>query len=175
MGWVSLQAHEEWMATGRKVYRQPLLEALLMGCVLIQVMTGMQKVRRKKWARLAFWDRIQTASGLYLAFFLLAHTSAILIGRAGLDLDTDTYFGAWAFQFMPLFFVPYYTLAILAFFGHFGALCYWGMTAGGKERTGKILGWSFLGLGVSIAVVIVLVFLQFRYAIPLPDVYQPYL
>jgi ABC-type sulfate transport system permease component len=57
-----------------------------------------------------------------LALFLLIHVSALLFGRAVLDLDTNVHFAAAGLQAWPysLFFVPYYFLAVLAVFTHLG-------------------------------------------------------
>jgi len=63
---------------------------------------------------------------LYLAFFLAMHVGAVLTGRYILNLDTNIYFGVAGLNTFPfyLFFVPYYGLAIIAFFGHIASIHY---------------------------------------------------
>ncbi|MCB1201925.1 MAG: hypothetical protein KDK41_14850 [Leptospiraceae bacterium] len=70
------------------------------------------------------FDKLQIWSGLYLAIFFLIHLSAVLAGRIILKLDTNFYFGVAGLNAFPfnLFFIPYYTLAILSFFAHIAAL-----------------------------------------------------
>jgi hypothetical protein len=56
--------------------------------------------------------------------FFLIHLSAVLGGRFILKLDTNFYFGVAGLNTFPfnLFFVPYYGLAIVSFFGHLAAI-----------------------------------------------------
>ena len=76
-------------------------------------------------------------SGLYLAIFLLFHLSAVFIGRLILNLDTNYYFGVAGLNTFPLnlFFIPYYGLAIISFFGHIAAVH-------SKKMKSKIFGIS---------------------------------
>jgi hypothetical protein len=59
-----------------------------------------------------------------LAIFFIIHLSAVFGGRIFLQLDTNFYFGVSGVNTFPfnLFFVPYYGLAVLAFFGHIAAI-----------------------------------------------------
>ena len=54
----------------------------------------------------------------------MIHLSAVLVGRYFLSLDTNFYFGVAGLNSFPLnlFFIPYYGLAILSFFGHIAAI-----------------------------------------------------
>jgi succinate dehydrogenase/fumarate reductase cytochrome b subunit len=114
-------AHLAFMDAARVVYRQPAVEAVLLGCVAFQGASGV-------WLLLAGWKArrgalqwLQAASGAYLALFLLIHVAAIFYGRA-LGLDTNFYYAAAGFQVPPFqyFFAPYYFLAVLALFTHVG-------------------------------------------------------
>ncbi|OAV45176.1 hypothetical protein [Lewinella sp. 4G2] len=143
--YVGPAAHLAFMERLRIVYRHPLVEVPLLLAVCFQIYSGIQMVwhgRRINWRGL---DRIQRWSGAYLASFFLIHLSAVLAGRWILDLDTNFYFGAAGLNTFPLFlfFIPYYALAIVAFFGHLGAVH-------GKKMTGKIIGISPQGQGYSI-------------------------
>ena len=70
-----------------------------------------------------------------MPFFLFVHVSAVLIGRLILNLDTNFYFGVAGLNTFPLnlFFIPYYALAIISFFGHISAVH-------AKKMRTKILG-----------------------------------
>ncbi|WP_345167210.1 hypothetical protein [Nibribacter koreensis] len=145
------------MDTLRRVYRNPLVEALLLGAVLVQMVSGLKlfAVSRKQLP-LSGFDRLHLWSGLYLAVFLLIHVGAILTGRFLLHLDTNYYFGVAGLATFPfnLFFGPYYGLAILAFFGHLAAVhqkkmsrSVLGVPAGGQS-------WLILAGGLVIMLVI---------------------
>ena len=58
-------------------------------------------------------------------------------GRTILDLDTNLYFGVAGLNTFPLnlFFIPYYSLAILSFFGHVAAIHQ-------QKMRHHVLGWS---------------------------------
>lgn len=115
-----IEAHLRFMEAARLLYRQPLVEGLLLLAVLAQAASGLRMLMGKR--RSDPIARLQAASGAYLALFLLIHVSAVLFGRAVLDLDTNVHFAAAGLQVWPyqLFFVPYYFLAVLALFAHLG-------------------------------------------------------
>jgi hypothetical protein len=110
------------MQAARAVYRQPAVEALLLGCVALQAVSGLWLVvaRRRERRGAAAWA--QALSGAYLAFFLLVHVVAVMMGRFALGLDTNFHFAAAGLHVHPYayFFVPYYGLAVLAVFAHLG-------------------------------------------------------
>lgn len=116
--------HLAWMNTFRKVYRNPLVETLLLAAVFVQIISGLKLYFSKRKIAKVFFIRLQIWTGLYLAFFLLMHVSAVMAGRFILDLDTNFYFGVAGLNTFPfyLFFVPYYALAIISFFGHVAAI-----------------------------------------------------
>lgn len=118
-------AHIAFMESFRKVYRHPVAEGVLLASAGIQIVTGLRLAFSGKWKSLTRWERVQRLSGLYLAFFLLLHVSAVVAGRAG-GTDTNFHFAAWGINHAPawLFFVPYYFLGVWTFFLHVGAVRY---------------------------------------------------
>jgi hypothetical protein len=113
-------AHIRVMGLLRKVYRFPPVEALLLLCVLGQILTGLLLVRQKGFRGGSRYDVLQTVSGLYLSFFLIYHVRAVLVGRWMHQAETDFYFAAGVANQYPekLFFIPYYTLSLLGSFVH---------------------------------------------------------
>jgi len=112
--------HIRFMNSARKIYRNRFVEGLILLAVLLQVISGITLVILK-WNKVEnYFDRIQIASGLYLSFFLLNHFSAVLRGRYKLKMDTNLYYGAGVMNMWPqkLFYIPYYSFAILSFFFH---------------------------------------------------------
>ena len=142
-------AHIELMEQLRMVYRHVLAESLLLTAVVIQIISGTRLFLAKRRTAAGFYEQLQIRSGLYLAFFFLIHVGAVMTGRYVLQLDTNFYFGAAGLNVFPfnLFFLPYYGLAILSFFGHLAALHY-------RIRKRATQAKLILGLGAVIAVAV---------------------
>ncbi len=119
-----VKAHIELMNDLRVIYRNIIAETLLLFAVGIQIISGVKLFLKKRKTVSDFFDRLQIWTGVYLAIFLLKHLSAVLFGRLILNLDTNFYFGVAGLNTFPLnlFFIPYYGLAIISFFGHISAV-----------------------------------------------------
>lgn len=118
------EQHIAVMKLLRVVYRNVFIETLLLAAVLVQIITGLWLFNKgRKWAS-TFFEKLQLWSGLYLAIFFVIHLSAVLGGRWVLHLDTNYYFGVAGLNTFPfnLFFIPYYGLAVLSFFGHIATI-----------------------------------------------------
>lgn len=116
--------HIELMESLRVVYRNIFVETILLIAVGLQIYSGISLYLNKKKKQIIGFEKMQIYSGLYLALFLVIHVSAILAGRVILNLDTNFYFGAAGMNSFPvnLFFIPYYSLAVLAFFCHIATI-----------------------------------------------------
>lgn len=119
-----VEQHIALMTDFRKVYRNIVAEIILLLAVGIQIFSGWKLFKQARNSAATFFEKLQIWSGLYLAIFFSIHLSAVLGGRFVLGLDTNFYFGAAGLNTFPfnLFFVPYYGLAIVAFFGHLAAV-----------------------------------------------------
>lgn len=118
------QFHIEWMNSIRPIYRNIIMEFLLLFAICLQIILGFRlSVNKLKTINNNF-DKLLVYSGWYLAFFFIIHLSAILFARAILHLDTNIYFGIAGLNTFPLnlFFIPYYFLAIIALTTHFSAI-----------------------------------------------------
>lgn len=172
----SISSHLKVMQVLRIVYKQPIVEGLLLLAVLLQVGSGLSLVvrsyqnnkKRKQPRPQSPWKRWQRYSGLYLAFFLCMHTGATLHGQYVLGLDTNFYFAAKVVQALPeaLFFVPYYGLGVLAYVVHLVSL--WRLSAAAKEGANR-RAWLVIGLGVVLALLLLTTLLQ---PMKLPVEYQ---
>jgi len=131
------EVHIEIMENLRLVYRNIIAESILIIAVFVQIVSGIKLFFSKRKNKTNFYGKLQVWSGLYLAFFLIIHVGAIQVGRHILNLDTNFYFGVAGLNTFPLslFFIPYYGLAIIAFFGHVSAIHY-------QKMKKKILGLS---------------------------------
>lgn len=118
------QDHIETMNTLRIFYRNIFVETILLSAVLLQIISGLKLFRTNRKLVSSKFDQLQLWSGLYLSVFFIIHLSAVLSGRLFLKLDTNFYFGVAGLNSFPfnLFFIPYYGLAILSFFGHIASI-----------------------------------------------------
>ncbi|MGL6162681.1 hypothetical protein [Microbulbifer sp.] len=168
-----VETHIAFMQNYRQVYRASLVEPLLLACVLFQVGSGITFIVRRRGQRRGFFDRAQALSGAYLAFFLLFHLSAVLYGRFVQGLDTNFYFAAAGLQpgAYPGFFMPYYALAVLAYFTHLACGLSWltrrRLPTVARDRAAI----GAMALGLLLAVTIVAAFSGVLYPVELPAEY----
>jgi hypothetical protein len=118
----SLQKHVTVQDVLRTVYRQPVIEAAIVIAALLQVWTGWVVVTRVRLQRSTGLHNLQVLAGAFLGMFFLSHLTGVFSGRIQ---NADTTF-AWATggvhgllanTRLPSF-LPYYTLAVLAFSIH---------------------------------------------------------
>jgi hypothetical protein len=118
------ERHIAVMDNLRHFYRNIFIEIILISAVLIQIISGIKLFVRKRKTATTFFDKVQIYSGLYLSIFFVIHVGVVFAGRIFLHLDTNFYFGVAGLNSFPLnlFFIPYYGLAIISFFGHLAAI-----------------------------------------------------
>jgi hypothetical protein len=108
----------------RPVYRNPIIETLLLASIAFQISSGVVLLRRKLPAASSWIDMLQAASGAYLLMFFLSHLSATLKARHLRNIDTNWQWltgdnlltAAWSSRL-----TPYYFLAVIALGIHLGA------------------------------------------------------
>ncbi|QIX60388.1 hypothetical protein FY528_00210 [Hymenobacter lutimineralis] len=170
----SIPAHLATMNTLRTVYRHPVGEAALLLAVAGQIGTGLRLAwRSRQLPPQPLAARVQLFSGLYLAFFLLVHTGAVLSGRALFNLDTNLYFAAAGLNTFPftLFFVPYYFLAVVAVFLHVASLHYQKGTPIFGARRARRHALGIGGAGVVVALLILLAMTNHLQGLSIPAHY----
>lgn len=107
----------------RPVYRNPVVEPILLTAVLVQALLGLALLwnrGRRGWRPgLTRW---QSLSGLILSLFILQHIPAMLAARHGAGLDTTFWWPASVASTWPfaIYFWPYYALGVAAFGMHLG-------------------------------------------------------
>ena len=118
------ERHIEVMITLRIFYRNIFVEIILLIAVLVQIISGLKLFKTNRKLATTPFEKLHIWTGLYLAIFFVIHLSAVLSGRHFLHLDTNFYFGVAGLNSFPinLFFIPYYGLAILSFFGHIASI-----------------------------------------------------
>src|SRR5262249_16803796 len=120
---VSVDAHTTVQSLLRTVYRNPVVETLLLASVALQILSGLT-IWRARLPAVSFSANVQALSGLYLAAFFLAHVSAVLMARTH-HSETDF---TWAAGMSGLLasprltsLLPYYLFGIVALLAHAGA------------------------------------------------------
>ena len=107
----------------RPIYRNPIIEPLLLLALAAQIVVGVRLLIRRGWPR-RLWARVQVVSGAVLALFLVQHVSAALVTRLlKTEIDTNIYWAAAVVSRIEfaLYFAPYYALGIFALFLHLAA------------------------------------------------------
>lgn len=169
-----IQSHIAFMNDFRRVYRIPAVEILLVICFVYQLGSGIYFIARRWGNRRGLFERLQAISGVYMAFFILVHVSSVLYGRLVLDQDTNFFFAAAGLHVTSTktFFIPYYTLAVTAFFVHIAcAFHYLGQTYI-TQKTRNRVGYIVIAGGAILAVIIVATFGGSFYHIEIPQEYQ---
>lgn len=168
------EKHIEIMNLLRSFYRNVLIETILLGSFLVQIISGLNLFKAKKETAVLIFEKLLIWSGLYLAIFFAIHVSAVLVGRVFLKLDTNFYFGVAGLNSFPyfLFFIPYYSLAIISFFGHVAGIHY-------KKMNNHILGLSVINqsktilvFGVCLTIVIMYGLTNHFKGVNIPKAYQ---
>ena len=167
------EVHIEIMNVMRKVYRNFMVETILLTAVLVQIISGLKLFFTKRKLVSNFFDRLQVWTGLYLAFFLLIHVGAVLMGRFVLHLDTNFYFGVAGLNTFPLnfFFIPYYGLAVISFFGHIAAIHYQKMQASVLELSVQKQSKLILGIGFVLTAILFFGLTNGFRGVEIPDEY----
>jgi succinate dehydrogenase/fumarate reductase cytochrome b subunit len=170
----SEQAHINLMETARLFYRNPIMETILLMAVIIQVVSGITLVKKKWNMQTGIFERLQIYSGLFLSYFLIAHVSAVMIGRYLLKLDTNLYFGAAVLNNYPacLYFILHYGLAVIAIFTHLGCIHKIKISAYTTEVRARSQAYSIMGAGVIISMLIV--YRMMDVAIPIEYRFLPF-
>jgi len=123
-GLLGADAHAAVMKAGRRLYRLPAVEAMLVSLLLLQLAFGAWLAWRWSLQRMDGYRAVQVATGVYVGFFVLTHMNSALVS-ARLLHGTDTNW-AWA-SGAPLGLlrdawsvrlVPHYALGVFCVLAH---------------------------------------------------------
>ena len=142
-----VDTHIEIMNVLRNFYRNIFVETILLLAVLVQMISGLKLFKTNRKIATTQFEKLHIWTGLYLAIFFIIHLSAVFGGRLFLQLDTNFYFGVAGLNAFPsnLFFIPYYGLSILSFFGHIASIH-------NKKMKQSIFGLAPNGQAISILI-----------------------
>jgi hypothetical protein len=80
-------AHIEVMKAVRRIYRDDIVQPMLLALIGFQILSGTALVRRRMSMPSDFMGTVQTMSGVFVGVYLLAHATAVFVAR---DAGTDT-------------------------------------------------------------------------------------
>jgi len=165
--------HMAYMAAARGLYRNALIEPLLLMLLAWQIGSGLLMVARTWGSRRGGVAWLQALSGIYLALFLLIHVGAVMYGRAVLGLDTDFRFAAAGFHVAPWqwVFAPYYFLAVASLFAHVGCAAYWNIGRTWTSIRRPVLA-AFIAIGLAAGLLFDLALAGKLYPVDIPPAYR---
>lgn len=148
--------HIELMTNLRQFYRNIIAETILILAVFVQIISGIRMFFMNRNKVITAFDKLQKWTGFYLAVFFMFHLAAVFVGRYFLDLDTNFYFGVAGLNNFPtnLFFIPYYALAIISFFGHIAAIHSKKMKRNILGLTPSVQSIIIIALGMCLTIII---------------------
>jgi hypothetical protein len=159
----------------RVVFRVPVVEGLLLFCVLLQAVTGLSLFLLGVRDRRGFVPWLQASAGAYLALFLYVHVRAVLLGRNVLHVDTNFYYAAAGLHVPSVsfhwWFATYYFLAVLCLFVHFGCAA-WSRLQRQPPRKRALAVTLPAAAGALIAALIVMTLAGAFYRVTVPPEYQ---
>jgi succinate dehydrogenase/fumarate reductase cytochrome b subunit len=172
VGLAGQQVHIDMMNLLRSIYRNPVIEILLICLFGWQIASGVRLLANRWKLRDGAIAWAQMTSGAYLAFFLCVHVSAVLLGRTKFGLDTDFRFAAAGFHIIggSWFFAPYYAFALGALFTHISCAISWRLFPGETAARNKLVLAAAL-VGALIGILIVLSLSGILYSVDIPDRY----
>lgn len=171
---LGMDQHIALMESLRQVYRNPVVETILLLAVGVQIYSGVSLLRRGWKKKTGFFQKVHYWSGLYLALFLVNHVTAVLYGRVGMGVDTNVYYGIAGLHRFPhvLFFGPYYALSILAFMGHISGIHATKAHFNLIGLSPKQQSWGILSLGFVLTFAIFYALTDGFAGVPIPPSYQ---
>ncbi len=166
------QVHMRVLKATQGLYRNPIVEPVLLAALLAQILVGARLLARR-WgqAEKGFWGWAQLLSGGYLIAFMLNHSSAALFTRHVLGMDTDFSWAAATVNLAPFKygFIPYYALGVVSAFTHLAAAV--------QFAWGERVGWAppaLMALGAAVAAAILASLCGLLYPITLPPANAAY-
>ena len=177
MAWYGIETHQKILEVFRTVYRNPVMEILLVASFLFQGISGFNlflRIRKKKDK--TSYEKIQMYSGIILVFWLLLHISATIGQRLVNSIDTNFYFASRVVIQKPLlfFFVPYYFVGMVALGLHIANVHRHKIRSTVGAKVANIHFYSILSFFVVMALVILYSFMGGRFEIEIPTQYNVY-
>lgn len=163
----------------RLVYRNPFVEPLIIGAVIVQLIIGVVlwvKSLMRQNPR-GFWSWLQIISGALIFLTVSQHLTAHFLARVDQGLDTTFYWPLSVMDGPPFiyYFAPYYFLMVASVFAHAGAGLRYILMDRGREKLADLVGIGFIIFGLGAGVMIDLILAQVFFTAELPPEWVEYL
>ncbi len=141
-------AHVHMQNALRVVYRNGIVEPVLVAAVVIQVLTGALLVWNARGFHFTAARALQFVSGAYLSMFFFSHMNAVfVIGRRIQGVDTTFQWATGGPSGLlssagSATLLPYYTLSVLAFFVHVACAGRWALAPVAGDRGAQRVAWA---------------------------------
>jgi len=156
-------AHATVMEMGRKVYRSPIGEPILVAAMLFQTISGLILAWRWSSHRLDFYKTFQVASGFFLSIYILGHMNSVFVlARLYFGIPTGWDFATGApngliHDWWSARLIPHYALAVFLVIGHlFSGLRVVMLAHGGHQPFANRIWWLGTAGGALLSTVIML-------------------
>ncbi len=165
----SLKTHVAVQNVLRVVYRQPVIEVLIIAAAFVQLVTGAVIIARARHQRSTPLRNLHVLAGCFLAMFFMSHLTGVGMGRFVQKVDTTFAWatggpkGLLAGARSGIFF-PYYSLSVLAIFVHMGGGVRWGLARMLGQSTALKLCYVLIAIGIVATLLLLLPMSGFRLA-----------
>jgi len=178
-GVFGIEAYNAVQDVFRTVYRQPVVESLLLVSITGQLVVGAYLLARRigRGGVSGFWGWLQIVSGGVFFVFMAQHLYSLGMARLYFGLDTNFYWPASVMSgpWFIYYFAPYYVLGVFALFAHIGAGVRFALIDRGAAAIGNRVGVSFLVAGALISLAIPPIIAGAFFPIDLPQEWIDYL
>ena len=123
LGVFGTDVHRTVMEVLRVVYRNSVLEVIIIIAFFFQILSGLVLIKPKTISRADVLDALQTASGAYLTLFIASHINSVFTLARYFGTDTDYKWAigdpvglvadAWSIRLLP-----HYSLAVFFLIAH---------------------------------------------------------
>jgi len=149
----SAATHVHVMKGLRTVYRNPLVEPLLVAVIFFQIGSGLVLFWRRSARMSDLFGTLQTTAAAYLTVFLTSHLIAVFVlARAVMKIDSDFSFASGApagllLDSWNIRLIPHYFLAVCCLFVHVGCGARAVMLSHFPIAASNRVAWWIIGVG----------------------------
>ncbi|WP_206951473.1 hypothetical protein [Trinickia acidisoli] len=153
-------AHKSIMKVLEVVYRQHIVEPLLVVAFIFQIISGLVLLRPKMVRKGDLLDSVQTASGMFLTFFIASHINAVFVLARYFGTETNY---AWATGLPAglikdewnIRLLPHYSMAVFLVICHVACgLRVVTRTHGMPVARSNMIAWGIVGIGGVVTAVV---------------------
>jgi len=164
-GFWSGSVHTEIMSAARRIYRDDIVQPILLALIGFQILSGAVLVRRRMRMPSDIFGTVQTMCGAYVGVYFLAHMTAVFAARSA-DVDTN-----WTWLTRPndsllasltkLRLIAHYWMGPIAIVAHVACGLRWILLQRDMSpATANRIAWALIALGVVASSIILLALLN---------------